>query len=385
MMALSIPLLPYREPVPLTSIDQIPEVLNSKGISSVLLVTDKGVRACHLTDALEALLASKGVCCVVYDKTNPNPTVANIEEAVVLYREKGCMGLISVGGGSSMDCAKGVGVRIARPKTPLAKLEGILKVWKKLPLHIAIPTTAGTGSETTLAAVITDDVTHHKYPINDFPLIPNYAVLDPHMTKTLPKHLTATTGMDALTHAVESYIGGSTTSKTRRAAIEATKLILDNIEKAYSNGDDLYARASMSKAAYLAGIAFTISYVGNVHAVAHSLGGQYKTPHGLANSVLLPIVLESYGSAAHAKLAKLARKIGLSDSKSDALAATMFIEKIKQLNKNMGIPTTIDGIDDADIPTMANNAYKEANPLYPVPVMWDREEFQAIYHKVKTK
>lgn len=385
VMHIAIPFMPYREPVPLTSIDQIPEVLHSKGISSVLLVTDKGVRGFHLTDNLEKLLAERNINCTIYDGTRPNPTISDIENATGLYHANSCKAIISVGGGSSIDCAKGVGIRVVRPKTPLNKLKGILKVWRKLPLHIAIPTTAGTGSETTLAAVITDDATHTKYPINDFPLIPNYAVLDPNMTRTLPPHLTATTGMDALTHAVEAYIGHSTTRKTRRAAIEASKLILDNIEKAYNNGDDLLARANMSRAAYLAGIAFTVSYVGNIHALAHALGGQYHTPHGLANSVILPVVLEAYGEAARHKLAKLARKTGISHSSSDAIAATKFIEEIKRLNKAMNIPSTIDGIREEDIPTMARNAYNEANPLYPVPVMWNRSEMESMYYRIMTK
>lgn len=184
---------------------------------------------------------------------------------------------------------------MTKPNQPLSRMKGILKVHKRLPLLIAIPTTAGTGSETTLAAVITDAKTRHKYAINDFPLIPRYAVLDPKVTLSLPPFITATTGMDALTHAVEAYIGNSTTPDTRKDALRAVKLIFSNLDTAYTDGSNVEARKNMLKASFYAGCAFTKSYVGYVHAVAHSLGGEYNVPHGLANAILLPFVLEAYG------------------------------------------------------------------------------------------
>ena len=184
-----------------------------------------------------------------------------------------------------------------KPNQSLAQMKGILKVHKKLPLLMAVPTTAGTGSETTLAAVITDADTRYKYAINDFPLIPRYAVLDPKVTLSLPPFITATTGMDALTHAVEAYIGNSTTIDTRRDALKAVKLIFENIDIAYEHGDNIQARRNMLHASFYAGCAFTKSYVGYVHAVAHSLGGQYNVPHGLANAILLPLVLREYAPA----------------------------------------------------------------------------------------
>ena len=282
-----------------------------------------------------------------------------------------------------MDCAKAVGARLARPHKSLSKMEGILKIWHRLPLLIAVPTTAGTGSETTLAAVITDADTHHKYAINDFNLIPDYAVLEPSVTYGLPPQLTATTGMDALTHAIEAYIGRSTTRQTRSAAVEAIKLIFDNLQNAYNNGNDKTARHHMLRASYLAGTAFTKSYVGYVHAVAHSLGGCYGIPHGLANSVLLPITLEAYGTAAHKKLARLARLTGISDSDLDAVAAGEFIRHIRNMNLSMNIPETLDGIRNEDIPKLARYADKEANPLYPVPVLWGPSKLEQMYHLVQ--
>lgn len=382
-LRISIPFLPYREPKKLTSVEMVPDVLKQRGKQRVLLVTDHSVRQHGLTARLEECLKQNGIICTVFDRTPQNPTIDAVEEAAALYRREQCQALISVGGGSAIDCGKLVGVRIARPRKSFSKMEGILKVLFPLPLHIAIPTTAGTGSETTLAAVLTDSVSHHKYAINDFPLIPKYTVLDPRLTYSLPPHLTSTTGMDAMTHAVEAYIGGSTTRSTRRYAIEAVRLINQNILTAYNEPYNEHARANMLQAAYLAGMAFTKSYVGYVHAVAHSLGGQYHTPHGLANSVLLPIVLDMYGVHAERRLARLARQVGITKEQDDHQAAAMFVARLRELNDAMRIPRHIDNINDEDIPSMAKKAAREANPLYPVPVLWNEKELERIYHAVK--
>ena len=291
---IALPVLPYRNPELLRGIDELPKLFRKKGIKRVLLVTDKSIRNLGITEHLEKALGDERIKCAVYDKTVANPTTDNVEEAVSMFKKYKCQALIGFGGGSSIDCAKAVGARVVKPGKSLAKMKGILKVCKRLPMLVAIP-----GSETTLAAVITDSRTRHKYPINDFSLIPHYAVLDPEVTRSLPKGITATTGMDALTHAVEAYIGRSTTKETRTQAIEAVQLIFDNIQKVYENGNDMEARRNMLYASYLAGCAFTKSYVGYVHAVAHSLGGRYNVPHGLANAVLLPYVLEDYGPSAY--------------------------------------------------------------------------------------
>ncbi len=381
---IALPFLPYRQPKIISSIEELPSVLSEQKIKKVLLITDSQLRG--LTSSLEELLPECGIECAVYDKTKPNPTVSNVEEAFECYRSQNCQALIAFGGGSSMDCAKAVGVKTVHPKKNLSQLKGILKVRKKLPFIAAIPTTAGTGSEVTLAAVITDDKTRYKYPINDFPLIPKVAVLDPKVTFTLPKSLTATTGMDALTHAVEAYIGRSTTKQTRLWAVQAVKLIFENIETAYNNGYSEKARRNMLIASNMAGNAFSRSYVGYVHAVAHSLGGAYNIPHGLANSVLLPVVLEAYGNAVYKKLKKLAVGAGLcSKTETEETAARKFIGRIYELNEKMGIPKTLKGIKEEDIPLLAKRADKEANPLYPVPVEWNARELEKFYYEVKEK
>ncbi len=379
---LAMPFMPYREPDILNSVAEVAPLLEKLEIKSVLLVTDKMLRQFGATTKLEQSLADAGIKCVVYDETCPNPTVNNVEDARAFYVLNRCKAIIAFGGGSSMDCAKAVGARIAYPTKSVNEMKGLLKVVKEIPPLIAIPTTAGTGSEVTITSVITNSEIKHKYTMNSFPLIPKYAVLDPEVTLTLPPHLTATTGMDALTHAVEAFIGGSTTRETRAYAKEAVKLIFENLEIAYADGKNEVARRNMLRAAYIAGIAFSKSYVGYIHAVAHTLGGQYNVPHGLANAVLMPIVLDEYGETAYEKLHQLAVAGGISKENDDvAESAKKFIQEIRNMNARMNIPTGFTNIVEADIPMMAEHADAEANPLYPVPKLMDAKELEKIYHK----
>lgn len=378
-----LPLLPYREPEIVDSCSGLDRILKKEKVNSVLIVTDKGIVENGLTVPITEVLESMGMDYAIYDQTRPNPTVHNVEDAYALYLENHCNCLIAVGGGSSMDCAKAVGARAVYPKKSIGKMKGILRVLRPLPTLIAIPTTAGTGSETTLAAVITDSEKQHKYALMSFPLIPHYAVLDPELTCSLPKSLTATTGMDALTHAVEAYIGRSTTRETRRLALDAVKLVFENIETAYQDGQNRTARGNMLQAAYKAGAAFSQSYVGYIHAVAHSLGGQYGTPHGLANAVIMPYVLKAYGKTAWKKLHRLGMAAGVCTAEqSDQEAAKAFIKAIQKLNRSMGIPNKLSGIKAEDIPTMAGNAEKEANPLYPVPKLMTAKELETFYYQI---
>lgn len=384
VMKIAANFLPFRQPEILEGLEKVPEQIEKLGIASVLIVTDDVLHnKLHLIDGLKEGLEAKGIKYAVYDKTVPNPTIDNIEEGVALYKENGCNALIAFGGGSPMDCAKGIGCRIARANKEIPKMKGVLKVMKKLPVIFAVPTTSGTGSEATLAAVISNSVTHEKYAINDPVLIPKYAVLDPSLTLKLPKHITSTTGMDALTHAVEAYIGSSNTELTKAMAIKATKLIFENLKNAYDNGEDIKARRNMQLASYYAGVAFTRAYVGNVHAIAHTLGGFYGVPHGLANAVILPHILDFYGEKAYAKLSELANAVGIKGTTE--AKAKQFIQAVKDMNAYMNIPTTIDGIKEEDIPTMVERAFKEANPLYPVPKIMSKEDFTAMYHEIATK
>lgn len=383
---IALPILPYRKPEIIPSIADLADLCREKDIHCVMIVTDAGIRKLGLTSLLEQTLIDNNISYCIYSRTVANPTIRNVEEARQLYLAHKAQAIIALGGGSSMDCAKAAGARIVKPRQSVRQMGGLLKVHRRLPLLVAIPTTAGTGSEATLAAVITDEKKRHKYPINDFSLIPRYAVLDYRVTMGLPPDLTATTGMDALTHAVEAYIGGTTTEETRRMSEEAVWLIHKYLKAAYDNGKDKKARKAMLRAAYCAGVAFTKSYVGYVHAAAHSLGGQYGTPHGLANAVLLPVVLKMYGASCEKKLATLAKKAKVADSSlNDAEAARRFIVWIREMNDSMGIPRTLPEIRREDIPTMARHADKEGNPLYPVPVLMNRKELGRIYEKVLAK
>lgn len=380
---MAIPVLPYRDPKVLDSTLKLCDVLKGKNINRVLLVTDKSIRSLGLTKEMENSLKENNISVCVFDETVPNPTVENVEKARKLYIDNDCKALIGFGGGSAIDCAKMVGARIARPKKSIAKMEGILKILKRTPLFIAVPTTAGTGSETTVTAVITDEKTGHKFPVSDFSLIPDVAVLDPKVTANLPKGLTATTGMDALTHAVEAYIGRSAVKSTKKDALKSVSLIAENLEKVYEDGLDMEARAHMLKASFLAGKAFSKSYVGYCHAVAHSLGGKYNIPHGLANAVLLPYVLEAYGDTIYKKAKDIAVAMNLVMGDVSAKDATeLLIEKIKLMNENMGIPAKLDGIVKEDIAKLAKYAEKEANPLYPVPKLMTANELEQFYYNV---
>ena len=364
------------------AIRKLPEFIKSKGLNKVLVVTDKGLMGIHLLDSLFEELDKAGVEYVVYDGTQPNPSIENIEDARALYVENNCQGVIAFGGGSPMDCAKAAAARVTNPKISVRKMRGVLKLHHKLPPFFAVPTTAGTGSETTLAAVVTDTATHEKNAINDIRLKPRFAVLDPELTVGLPPHITSTTGMDALTHAVEAYIGKSNVKSTEEYAEKATKMIFENIEKAYTNGKDIEARDQMLKASFYAGQAFTRAYVGYVHAIAHNLGGQYGVPHGLANAIILPYVLEYYGETAHKRLAKLAEIAGVKTTGSDKEKAEAFIEAIKTLNKNMNIPDGFDMVQEKDIPVIVERALKEGNPLYPVPKIMDKADCEAVIRRM---
>lgn len=379
----ALPILPYREPEMYSSISDLALIIKKENIRALLIVTDRGIVKNGLTEALENLLRNLNIRYHIYDGTQANPTVKNVEEARLLYKKHQLEAIIAIGGGSAIDCAKAVGARLAYPKKKVGEMKGILRVLKKIPTLIAIPTTAGTGSEVTLAAVITEKDKSLKYALMSFPLIPRYAILDPALTYSLPPHLTSTTGMDALTHAVEAYIGRSTTKETRKLALEATKLIFENIETAYQYGHNHEARANMLKAAYKAGLAFSKSYVGYIHAIAHSLGGRYGTPHGLANAIIMPYVLEAYGMSAHKKLHQLAIAAGLAKvGDNEAQAAKKFIEAIKKLNANMHIPNKIGDIKRRDISIMARRAEKEANPLYPVPKLMTQKELERLYYLI---
>ena len=368
------------------SVLKLPQEVKRRGVTGVLFVTDRSLMGLHLPDALLGALEDAGIRYTIFDSVMPNPTIEMIETARQAYLDNGCQGFIAMGGGSVIDTAKVAAARIARPNKTIAQMGGFLKVGKKLPPVFAIPTTAGTGSEVTIAAVVTDGKTHHKYAINDPHQIPVCAVLDPRLTAGLPPAITADTGMDALTHAVEAYITMGVQKRCRRLSEQAVSLVFANLQKAYHNGGDMEARMNMLRASFLAGDSFTRAGLTYVHPIAHTLGGLYGTPHGRANAVILPYVLEAFGSRVHGKLAKLAQAAGLGVAgKPDAEAAAVFIAAVKELNRSMHIPETFDFIKKEDIPQMVKWALAEANPWYPVPQVFGAAELTAVIDEIIAK
>jgi len=372
----------WRKPIVHTSINDIPSLFKKHDTHKVMIVTGRTVGK-TLAPLAKKLLDDAKINYVHYSNVEANPTVKVVNEIQKMYIDEGCDGFLAIGGGSPMDAAKGAAARVVHPKVPVNKMAGLLKVLHRIPTFVAVPTTAGTGSETTIAAVITDQETHHKYAIMDLCLVPRYAVLDPEMTRNLPPKTTATTGMDALTHAVEAYVCWTyNTKESLRDAEEATVAIFKYLERAYNDGNDMEARQEMLIASYKAGFAFTRAGVGNVHAIAHTLGGLYNTPHGLANAVILPIVLEDYGSAVYAKLAHLAELTGTKTDGTDEEKAKAFIAEIRAMNQRMNIPTGFTHIKEEDIPQMVEWALHEANPVYPVPVIYNKERCTKVIHRI---
>ncbi|HKM10831.1 MAG TPA: iron-containing alcohol dehydrogenase [Bacilli bacterium] len=368
------------------SIEKIPSILLEKKKKCVLVVTDQVLFDLGLLKPLISALETTKIQFAIYHDTVPNPTIDNVESGLKLFDEIKAEAIIAFGGGSSMDCAKMIGARAANRKKSVPQMKGLLKVSHKPPLLIAVPTTAGTGSEATVAAVIVNSKTHEKYAINDMKLIPKYAVLDPQLLIGLPGKVTSTTGIDALTHAVESYTNHFQTRKTRRKSRNAVRLIKENLLETYQNPTNLEARKNMQLAAYDAGVAFTRGYVGNIHAIAHTFGGFYNVPHGLANAIIMPYVLRFYGKKADKRLAQLADVIALTPiNNSRKEKAEAFIAWIDQMNQKMNIPKQIDRVlKSSDLPLMIERAYKEANPLYPTPIALSREQFKMLFHQVAT-
>ena len=365
------------------SICRLPRMLMDNRVYNVMIVTDDNLRQLGMLDGLLAALKRDNIRYTLFSDLASNPTSDDVERGYQLFRENRCRALVAFGGGAPMDCAKAIAAKSVHPNKTIAQLQGVLKVHKRIPLFFAVPTTAGTGSETTVAAVITDSATHHKASINDPCIIPKYAVLDPELTVGLPPKVTATTGMDALCHAVEAYTNHTyNTPLENTLAKDAVRLIHDNLLDAYRDGTNLIARQNMQKAAFFAGRAFTRGCVGYVHAVGHTLGGLYGVPHGLAMSVILPKVMRQFGPAVYPRLSDLADECGIRGDTQEARALA-FLDWIEALQREMNIPAGFDCIRDEDIPQIIAWAKKEANPLYPVPVIWDDEDFKILLQSIR--
>ena len=356
-----------------------------RGISRVLLVTDEGLMGLGLPASLIAALQTKGVECIVYDAVDPNPSKMNVEGAVQCYQKNNCEAIIGFGGGSPMDCAKATAARIANPDKSLEDLRGNLKVNKPVVPLFAVPTTSGTGSETTVGAVITDTEEQLKFAISGNPLVPLAAVLDPELTLGLPPSITAATGMDALTHAVESYIGTIARQTEFEKSEQATKLIFDNLEIVYRDGGNLEGRNNMALASFYAAESFNFGLLGYVHSIAETLGALYGIPHGVANAVILPHVLDFSRDDAtvEKRLAQLARVTRLGDSSQpDEALSRIFIDKVRSMNENMSMPTCFEEMREQDVPLIVRRGLDGAHSDYGVPKVMCEADCEALIRKL---
>lgn len=352
------------------------------GFKKALIVTDKVLGQIGIVKKVTDVLDNKSIEYAIYDETKPNPTVKNVNDGLALLKEKECDFVISLGGGSAHDCAKGIAL-LATNGGEIKDYEGVDKSKKpQLPM-VGINTTAGTGSEMTLFAIITDEERHIKMALVDKHLTPIIAVNDPMLMLAMPKSLTAATGMDALTHAIEAYVSTSATPITDACAEKAIELISNYLVNAVENGQDVEARDMMAYAEYLAGMAFNNASLGYVHAMAHQLGGFYNLPHGVCNAILLPHVQEYNKSTSASRLAKIAKIMGGNiEGLTDEQGADLCIDMIKSLSQTIGIPEGLGvlGVKESDFETLATNALNDACSLTN-PRKGNLEEVIAIFKK----
>jgi len=388
LLKISTPLLFFRTPQLFTgpgSSLKLCEHIAAQGVKNLLIVTDAMLVKIGLLKPMQDKLQQVGVRFVVYDGVLPNPTIEQIETGLAMLKKEGCTAILAIGGGSSIDAAKVIAARATNPYK-IVHMSGLMRVlFKLLPLY-AVPTTAGTGSEVTIAAVVSDPSTTRKFAIMSPRMVPIAAALDGALMTGLPPPITSATGMDALTHAVEAYISRNQTKKTDAEALEATRLIMQNLPTAVKSGANVEARQNMALASFKAGVAFTTAGVGYVHAIAHNFGAYYHVPHGLANAIILPRVLDFSKPNCTDRLAKLAEVSGLKKGgESDSELADAFIQRVRAMNAEFGIPTQVDKLKADDIPAITDKALSEAHMFYAVPRYMDTPECEAFIRQMLPK
>lgn len=376
-----------QKPTPLTLIGagkrrEIPALLKTAGKTKTLFLVSRTLHRSGMLEELFEEVRAAGGETVVYDGVTPDPTFREVGEAAKLTA--GCDSVVAIGGGSVLDTAKLVAAAGADPGRPLERFAGILRV-KKQPLFLIMaPTTAGTGSETTLASVISESDTHRKKQLLDPKLVPFAAVLDPELTVSLPQHITVQTTMDALTHALEAYTSTYRTAETDRMAEMAVVLIYENLPLVREEPQDLHAREQLLLASFLAGMAFTRVYVGYVHAFAHAIGGMFGVSHGLANAVLLPYVMEYYRPVCGERFARLGTVLHLPgegrDEKADA-----FLESLQKLGQESGIPRCLEAFPQEAVSEVCRAGFRECHGTYPVPRYLNKKEAEALLRGVARK
>lgn len=358
------------------------DVLKEKHLTHYMIVTTPGfIKRGTLQSFFEALTQNDIQYSIFHD-VKPDPEISDVEKLKEMFIKDGCQALIAIGGGSVIDCSKAALACVQMKNLDVKTVLHTGRVSKQLPLLIAVPTTAGTGSEVTAGAVITDPIKKRKYALSHLFLIPKYAVLDASLLTSLPAKMTAYSGMDTLTHAIEAYINCFNNRKTNEYALCAIKSIFQYLVPSFEDGLNMQYRLELLEASYNAGVAISNNYVGYVHAIAHGIGGMYHLQHGMINAIILPIVLEEYGGAVVGKLAKIADVVGITGA-TDQDKSKQFIQKLKDLNQIFSIPTSIPEIQEEDIHYLATGAEKEGNPTYPTPVTWNVAQFEKVIRKIK--
>ena len=385
VMKVAAAVVPMPKPTLFTGEDsslELCQAISQLGYKKLLIVTDEVLVKIGLLDKIKERLNELNVAYVIYDGILPDPTFDQVYTGVDILRNNHCDSILAVGGGSPIDASKAIAAQATNNK-PLEKLAGLFKLRKAPMPFFAIPTTAGTGSEVTIASVVSDPATHQKNFIIDPKLVPVMAALDGGMMLGLPPSVTAATGMDALTHAIESFISVNATQETDAFGLAATRLIMENLEIAVKDGKNLEARQNMAMASYYAGSAFTKASVGYVHAIAHNFGAYYSTPHGIANSIVLPHILDYSKGSIINRLAQLAEVSGLrSGNETNSQLADKFIAKIRSMLKEFKIPEQLDSLKTDDIPKIAKSALDEAHNNYPVPKYMDQKVCESLLTKM---
>ena len=388
MNKMIVPLLKFPKPFTLTGPDSslaLCREIMGAGVQRMLLITDKPILTLGLLTPMLASLRQGGVTVEIFSEVEPDPGYETVMAGVARLQASQAQAVLAVGGGSSIDCAKAIVLCHANDCGP-AKLTGLwlyaLPRKTGLPFY-AVPTTAGTGSEVTIAAVVSDKKAQVKYSIIDPKVAPSMVALDPKLALGLPAFITGPTGMDALTHAVEAYISTLAFAETDDMARKATASIVHSLPRVYANGADIEGRERMLIASCLAGMAFTRAGVGYIHAIAHQLGGLYHVPHGLANAIVMPHVLDFSKSHCTRRLADLARVAGLTGADaSDATLADVFIAHIRSMNVSLQIPSVVQQLRREDFDTIIDRAFAEAHGTYGVPRYLSRTDAKALLEKL---
>lgn len=363
------------------SLKKLPDILKENNSDKVLLISDRGLESIGVVSKVQSIIEEGGISCTSYLDVKPNPTVEIVNEAVALYKECGATSIVALGGGSSIDVSKAVGV-LANFGGEITDYEGINKVKGSIVPLVAIPTTAGTGSEVTASCVITDESRNYKMSIVSYEILPQYALLDPALIMTAPASIAASCGVDALIHAMEAYVSRNASPFSDAMAEKALDLIGPNIRKFVANRQDEEAACAMMAGCNFAGIAFAWARLGNVHAMSHPVSAYFHVAHGVANSILLPTILEYNALADDGRYEVMYNYIRESDCEVTNFKPQMLVDEIIKLNADLGIPRTLSevGVTEDLIETMAKDAILSDN-IMANPRQSNLRDIIALYKK----